>query len=178
MPTAAAYPLAAPGLESFDRPRLLSADRLTQHLPRLSRLAAALCGSRQEGEDVVQDVYVRILSRPRMLRGSADFAYLARSVRNEILNRRRAAQRRPQTVPLLDEEPTADVGREPAEILDGRRVYAAIAAIAEPFRSVVALVDLAGLSYQEAADELGVPVGTVMSRLHRGRREVASVLAP
>ncbi len=154
-------------------PRRLDPKRASDQLDRLYRLAVVLCGSQHEAEDVVQDVYVRILSRPRFLRRGDDFAYLARCVRNEISNRRRRPARQPVSVALLDDEPDHEaVNASADDIISAREVHEAIRALPESFRDVVVLVDVAGLSYRETADQLDIPVGTVMSRLYRGRRDV------
>src|SRR3954468_12795511 len=158
-------------------PRRLDPVRASDQLDRLYRLAVVLCRSQHEAEDVVQDVYVRILSRPRFLRRGDDFAYLARCVRNEISNRRRRARSAPVSVALLDDEPdhlALTAGAD--DILAARAVHEAIRALPETFRDVVVLVDVAGLSYREAAEQLDIPVGTVMSRLYRGRRDVVRMV--
>jgi RNA polymerase sigma-70 factor, ECF subfamily len=67
---------------------------------------------------------------------------------------------------------------EPSETLETREVLEAVADLPPEYREAVVAVDLAGLSYREAARALGVRQGTIMSRLHRGRREVASRLSP
>ena len=114
---------------------------------------------------------MRLASRPRHVRGGDDFAYLATCLRNELRNRYRHARSRPQTA-LLDEAEAPVAASSPEDALASREVFDAIHGLAAPYRDVIALVDVAGLSYQEAADELDVPIGTVMSRLYRGRREV------
>jgi RNA polymerase sigma-70 factor (ECF subfamily) len=160
-------------------PRRLDPKRASDQLDRLYRLAVVLCGSQHEAEDVVQDVYVRILSRPRFLRRGDDFAYLARCVRNEISNRRRRTRSQPVSVALLDDEPDHEsVNASADDIMSARAVHEAIRALPESFRDVVVLVDVAGLSYREAADQLDIPVGTVMSRLYRGRRDVVRTVDP
>jgi RNA polymerase sigma-70 factor (ECF subfamily) len=155
--------------------RELDPSRLGDHLDRLFRAAWALCGSRHDAEDLVQETYARVLARPRFLRGEDDLGYLLRALRNTFLNQRRAAARRPRAEPLpegqefVEQRTTGD----PERALEAREVYAAVAALPDDFRDVVVAVDVAGLSYDEAATALGIPQGTVMSRLYRGRQQVA-----
>jgi RNA polymerase sigma-70 factor (ECF subfamily) len=162
------HPLAV----TSPRPRRLSPERAVSHIDALVRLAHALCGTRHEAEDVVQDVYLRVLSRPRFMLGD-EHAYLSRCVRNEVRTRWRRTRRQPRTVAMPDEEALgAAAGAAPQERVEAREVVAAIAGLPEAYRDAVALVDVAGLSYQEAADVLDVPVGTIMSRLYRGRKRI------
>src|SRR5215813_2048443 len=125
-------------------PRRLDPARAGDQLDRLYRLAVVLCGSQHEAEDIVQDVYVRILSRPRFLRRGDDFAYLARCVRNEISNRRRRTRSQPVSVALLDDEPDHEAVTASADdVINAREVHEAIRALPESFRDVVVLVDVA-----------------------------------
>jgi RNA polymerase sigma-70 factor, ECF subfamily len=155
--------------------RPLDPARLGDHLDRLFRAAWALCGSREEAEDLVQETYSRVLARPRFLRGEDDLGYLLRALRNTFLNQRRAAGRRPRTEPLPEGREFVEqrTSGQPEHALETRAVFAAIAELPDDFRDVVAAVDVAGLSYNEAAKALGIPQGTVMSRLYRGRQQVA-----
>jgi RNA polymerase sigma-70 factor (ECF subfamily) len=151
----------------------LDPERLGDHVDRLYRAALALTGSPADAEDLVQDTYVRILARPRFMRTADDLGYLLRVLRNTFLTRRRDAGRRPREV-VLDEEPGAlRTSGHPDAALEAREVLAAIAALPDDFRDVVVHVDVAGLSYAEAAELLGIPQGTVMSRLYRGRQRLA-----
>src|SRR5690348_14495281 len=83
--------------------RTLDPARLGDHLDRLYRAAWALCGSREEAEDLVQETYARVLARPRVLRNSDDLGYLLRALRNTFFNRRRAEGRRVRPAPLPDD---------------------------------------------------------------------------
>src|SRR4051812_44609190 len=85
------------------RPRRLSPERAVAHVGALVRLAYALCGSQHDAEDIVQDVFLRVLARPRLMLGD-ELAYLSRCVRNEARSRWRLASRRPRSVALLDED--------------------------------------------------------------------------
>jgi RNA polymerase sigma-70 factor, ECF subfamily len=158
--------------DCMERP--LDPTKLGDHLDRLYRAAWALCGSRADAEDLVQETYARVLARPRFLRNEDDLGYLLRTLRNTFLSRRRDASRRPQTAPLPDElELVADPrARSPQKALEASEVYAAIASLPEDFRDVVVAVDVVGLTYGEAARALKVPEGTIMSRLYRGRQQV------
>jgi RNA polymerase sigma-70 factor, ECF subfamily len=159
--------------------RQLDPSRLGDHIDRLYRAAWALTGARQDAEDLVQETYARVLARRRFLRGEDDIGYLLRALRNTFLNQRRTASRRPRTDPLpegaefVEERASGD----PERALEAREVYAAVAALPDDFRDVVVAVDVVGLSYQEAARSLRIPQGTVMSRLYRGRRQIARRLA-
>jgi RNA polymerase sigma-70 factor (ECF subfamily) len=159
--------------------RPLDPARLGDHLDRLFRAAWALCGSREEAEDLVQETYSRVLARPRFLRGEDDLGYLLRALRNTFLNQRRAATRRPRTEPLPEGREFVEQRRsgQPEHALETTEVFAAIAALPDDFRDVVAAVDVAGLSYDEAAKALRIPQGTVMSRLYRGRQQIAQRLS-
>ena len=159
--------------------RPLDPDRLGDHLDRLFRAAWALSGSREDAEDLVQETYSRVLARPRFLRGEDDLGYLLRALRNTFFNQRRTAGRRPRSDPLPEsyDLPEQRPLAEPERALETKEVFAAIAALPDDFRDVVVAVDVAGLSYDEAARSLKIPQGTVMSRLYRGRQQVARRLA-
>jgi len=149
---------------------------LADHLDRLYRAAWALCGSREEAEDLVQETYVRVLAKKRMIASDADaLPYLLTVLRNTFRSSLRTRSRRPRTAALEDADPrfAAPASASPDAVLEARAVFAAIAALPDDQRDVVAAVDVAGLSYAEAAETLGVPAGTIMSRLHRGRSRVA-----
>jgi RNA polymerase sigma-70 factor, ECF subfamily len=147
---------------------------LGDHLDRLYRAAWALCGSREDAEDLVQETYVRVLARPRFVRRDEDLAYLLRALRNTFFAGRRRA--RPTLVPLEEDLDRGASGPEPGEVAEQRRVYSAIAALAEEFRDALVAVDVVGLSYREAARALKVPEGTVTSRLSRAREQAADSL--
>jgi RNA polymerase sigma-70 factor, ECF subfamily len=154
--------------------RTLDPDRLGDHLDRLYRAAWALCGSREDAEDLVQDTYARVLSRPRFLRNEDDLGYLLRALRNTFLTRRRTESRRLRPGPLPEQvDLVADPqARDPQAALEAGELYAAVAALPDDFRDVLVAVDVAGLSYAEAARALRIREGTVMSRLYRARQQV------
>jgi RNA polymerase sigma-70 factor (ECF subfamily) len=158
--------------------RRLDPDRVAEHLPRLYRAARAWTRSREEAEDLVQETYAGVLARPRLLRNEDELGYLLRSMRNTLISQVRARERRPQTTELVEE--VAVSGRasdNPAEAAEIREVHAAIAKLPEDFRDALVAVDIAGLSYPEAARALGVPEGTLTSRLFRARDRVARTLS-
>jgi len=154
--------------------RPLDPSRLGDHLDRLYRAAWALCGSREDAEDLVQETYARVLSRPRFLRSEDDLGYLLRTLRNTFLNQRRAAGSRVRAAPASDDlELLADPrARPPEAAIEAGELYAAIAALPDDFRDVLVAVDVTGLSYKEAARALRTREGTVMSRLYRARQQV------
>jgi len=159
-------------------PRRLDPDRVVEHLPRLYRAARAWTRSREEAEDLVQETYARVLARPRLLRGEDDLGYLLRALRNTLISQRRTEKRRPVTTELLDETALGSRGSDdPAEATETRQVYAAIAELPEEFRDALVAVDIAGLSYPAAARALGVPEGTLTSRLFRARDRAARRLS-
>jgi RNA polymerase sigma-70 factor (ECF subfamily) len=124
----------------------------------------------------VQETYLQVLRKRRLLRSEDDLGYLMRVLRNTFYSRHRAEGRRPRTSELTEELGAAAGGARPEDVLASREVLAAVAALPEPFRETVAAVDLAGLSYKEAARALGTNQGTIMSRLYRGREQVADAL--
>jgi RNA polymerase sigma-70 factor (ECF subfamily) len=159
------------------RSHVLDPDRLPDHIDRLYRAACGLCGSRQDAEDLVQDTYARVLRRPRIVRGDSDIHYLLRALRNTFISQRRAAAARPLAADIaLDElalPDTSGSAADPAAATEAREVYAAIAALPDEFRDALVAVDLAGLSYREAARLLRVREATITSRLHRARGRAA-----
>jgi RNA polymerase sigma-70 factor (ECF subfamily) len=162
--------------------RHLDPAALGDHIDRLYRAAWALCGSREDAEDLVQETFARVLARPRLLRGDADgeLYYLLRVLRNTFLTSRRTASRRPQTVATLEDVTVADPsprGR-PEHALEVTEVYEAIADLPEDFRLAIVAVDVLGLSYREASLALRVREATITTRLHRARKQIGERLLP
>lgn len=160
--------------------RTLDPQSLTQHVDRLYRAAWALCGSREDAEDLVQETFARVLARPRVLTGDDDLYYLMRVLRNTFFTSRRTASRRPVTVATLEDINSADPRQlgEPEQALEMQEVYATIAGLPEDRRLVLVAVDVLGLSYKEAARALRVREATITTRLFRARKQVAERLAP
>jgi RNA polymerase sigma-70 factor (ECF subfamily) len=158
--------------------RTLDPQSLTQHVDRLYRAAWALCGSREDAEDLVQETFMRVLARPRMLSGDDELYYLMRVLRNTFLTSRRTAGRRPVTVATLEDVVTADPRPtgQPERALEMQEVYTTIAALPQDFRLALVAVDVLGLSYREAARALGVREATITTRLFRARKQIAELL--
>ena len=154
--------------------RLLDPNRLVDHVDRLYRAAWAMCGSREQAEDLVQETFARVLGRRRLLSRDDDLGYLLRALRNTFLTQRRDASRRPQTEPF--DADFGDRAPAPPQVVEAREVYAAIAALPASCRDALVAVDVLGLSYREAARALRTREGTITSRLYRARQEVASRL--
>src|ERR1700747_2100439 len=116
--------------------RHLDPAALGDHLDRLYRAAWALCGSREDAEDLVQETFARVLSRPRRLHGDDDAYYLMRVLRNTFLTSLRTASRRPVTAAALEDVVAADPRptARPDRALEVQELYATIAELPEDFR--------------------------------------------
>jgi RNA polymerase sigma-70 factor (ECF subfamily) len=160
--------------------RTLDPESLSRHVDRLYRAAWALCGSREDAEDLVQETFARVLSRPRVVRGEDDLYYLMRALRNTFFSSLRTASRRPRTVATLEDVAAVDrrSSGHPEKALEVQEVYATIAQLAEDFRLALVAVDVLGMSYREAAHALNVREATLTTRLHRARKQVAAQLTP
>jgi RNA polymerase sigma-70 factor (ECF subfamily) len=154
----------------------LDPDLLRSHVDALRRAARRLTRSPHDADDLVQDTLVRVLARPRHVGPAGTGPYLHRALRNAHVSALRRRDHRPVLARLepADARLVAPAGQEPAEALLAREMLAAIRALPAGQREVVAAVDVAGLAYGEAASQLQIPLGTVMSRLHRGRARLAA----
>lgn len=162
--------------------RVLDPQTLGDHLDRLFRAAWALCGSREEAEDLVQETYARVLARPRMVRRDGDLPYLLRALRNTFVSQRRASAARPRTADIEFDALTLPDKRggaaDPEAAIETREVYAAIAALPDDYRDALVAIDVVDrMSYRQAARALRVREGTITSRLHRARGRVAGSLS-
>jgi RNA polymerase sigma-70 factor (ECF subfamily) len=145
-------------------------------LPRLRRFAAGLTGSIQEGDDVVQSACLRALERHHQWEpGTRLDSWMFRIIRNLWLDRGKSAWNRlvrsdPDALAAIPDHSLTREIEARDELASAR---AAIAALPEAQREVLLLVTVEGLTYEAAADVLGIPLGTVMSRLARARVAVA-----
>jgi RNA polymerase sigma-70 factor (ECF subfamily) len=160
--------------------RTLDPQSLSQHVDRLYRAAWALCGSREDAEDLVQETFARVLSRPRVLRGDEELYYLMRVLRNTFLTSLRTASRRPVTAAAIEDVVAADPKptNRPEQAYEVQEIYATIAQLPDSFRLALVAVDVLGLSYKEASRALHVREATLTTRLFRARKQVSERLAP
>lgn len=140
-----------------------------RELPYLRRYACGLTRSRDLADDLVQDCIARALDRKSDWRGGSMRAWLYRIMYTTFIDQTRRMKVR-AAEPLEDRHHTAAAPFMAAEVFDA---LAAIARLPAEQRAVLLLVAVEGLSYREAADVTGVPVGTVMSRLARARLAIA-----
>ena len=152
------------------------------------RVARRLVPSREEAEDLVQETYARAFRSWRSYTPGTNLrAWLMRILTNLNIDRGRREQRAPDMRPMeegdyflynrLEETSANDAEDRIDERLSQDSIVQALAEVPHDFRDVIVLVDIGDFSYQEAAQILDIPIGTVMSRLHRGRRILKSELA-
>jgi RNA polymerase sigma-70 factor (ECF subfamily) len=153
------------------------------------RVARHLAGSREEADDLVQETYARAFRSWRSYQPGTNLrAWLLRILTNLNIDRGRRAQRTPPMQGLeandyflYDRLTESDGGpsdeERVVERLSQDDIVEALASVPHDFRDVIVLVDIGDFSYQDAAQILDIPIGTVMSRLHRGRRILKRELA-
>ena len=147
------------------------------------RVARHLVGSKEEAEDLVQETYARAFRSWRSFTPGTNLrAWLLRILTNLNIDRGRRRQRTPDTQPLEEgdyflynrlEESSGDASNDEERVVERLSqddVVSALSAVPHDFRDVIVLVDIGDFSYADAAQILDIPIGTVRSRLHRGRR--------
>jgi RNA polymerase sigma-70 factor (ECF subfamily) len=173
-----------------ERDRVRFEDEALGLADQVYRVARRLVGTREEAEDLVQETYARAFRSWRSFTPGTNMrAWLLRILTNLNVDRGRRVQRTPQTQPLeesdyyLANKLASSAGEEVleqeqvVERLSQDSVVHALAEIPPQFRDVVVLVDIGDFTYADAAEILDIPIGTVMSRLHRGRRALKQRLA-
>ena len=147
----------------------------------LYTVAYRLTGNREDAEDLVQEVLLRVRRGLETYQPGSMEGWLSRIATNAFLDDVRRKKRRPEDLLpedpdwVLPPSPAADEARA-AEVLPDD-VQQALRALPEDFRAAVVLCDVVGLPYQEIGESLGIPVGTVRSRIHRGRAMLRTALA-
>jgi RNA polymerase sigma-70 factor, ECF subfamily len=148
-------------------------------LPRLWSFALRICGDRHDAEDLVQRACVRALERAHQLQpDTAPLSWMFSIVHSTWINELRARNVRARSGMEWDDdflETVADPhARTPEQNVMNSQIVSAVQRLPETQRVVMLLVAVEGLSYKEAADTLGVPIGTVMSRLSRARQTIGA----
>ena len=170
------------------RDRVRFEEEVLELSDQVYRVARRLVPTREEAEDLVQDTYARAFRSWRSYTPGTNLrAWLMRILTNLNIDRGRREQRTPDLRPMeegdyflynrLEEAGGGDGEERIVERLSQDGVVQALSAVPHDFRDVIVLVDIGDFSYAEAAQILDVPIGTVMSRLHRGRRILKSELA-
>lgn len=150
------------------------AERLVELIPRLRRYARALAGDRASADDLVQDTLERAWSKLHLYRRGTDLrAWLFTVMHNVHVNRVRAAR---PTDPLDEGMPELATRAAQGDALAVRDLDRAIARLPEEQRAVLLLVSLEDMSYEETAQTLAIPIGTVMSRLSRAREKLRAMM--
>jgi RNA polymerase sigma-70 factor (ECF subfamily) len=148
---------------------------ITEHIPRLRRYARALVGDRYVADDLVQDTLERAWNKFYLWRPGSDLrAWLFTIMHNVFVNQ--ARRRRKEFEELTDEMPAAAVRATQGDQLELQDVDRVLRSISPEQREVVLLVAVEQLTYEEVSRALDIPIGTVMSRLSRGRERMRQAL--
>jgi RNA polymerase sigma-70 factor, ECF subfamily len=149
---------------------------ITGHIPRLRRYARALTGDRISADDLVQDTLERAWSKLHLWqRGSDMRAWMFSIMHNTFINHIRKKQL--ITTSMDDEALDISVSATHESFLEMRDLASSIGKLPHEYREVVLLVGLEQMQYEEVAQVLGIPLGTVMSRLSRGRERLRTIMA-
>lgn len=150
------------------------AQRLVELIPRLRRYARALVGERSTADDLVQDTLERAWSKFHLYRRGSDLrAWLFTVMHNVHVNRVRALR---PTDPLEEEMPELALRAPQADGLLVRDLERALERLPSEQREVLLLVSIEEMTYEEVARALGIPIGTVMSRLSRAREKLRAMM--
>jgi RNA polymerase sigma-70 factor, ECF subfamily len=150
---------------------------LEEQIPRLRRYAYALCRDRTAADDLVQDCLCRALTKGHLFQPGTDLrAWLFTMMHHQHVNGVRSSVRRGASVSVEDVEPLLTEPPAQGGGLTLRDLDRAMSEIGEEQRQVILLVGLEGMSYEEVAAILDVPIGTVRSRLSRGRERLRELL--
>jgi len=181
---------AGRGLAEEARGRVRFEEEALNHADQVYQVARHLAGSKEEAEELMQETYARAFRSWRSYTPGTNMrAWLLRILTNINIDRGRRKQRRPPErsleegdYALYDRLETSTGGSNDDEErllhrLSQTDIVDALAALPHDFRDVLVLIDLGEFSYQETAQILSVPIGTVMSRLHRARRLLRQSLA-
>ena len=157
--------------------RRLDPQSLGLHLNAMYRAAWALCGSREDAEDLVQETYARVLAKPRLIRGD-ERAYLMQALRHTFYSHVRMRSRRPQTVAAIEvvDPPDPRFSTQPERAYEVGELLEAISQLPDDFRLALVAVDIVGLSYAEAGRALHTGEATVTTRVYRARQRVVRQL--
>lgn len=151
---------------------------IEEHIPRLRRYARALTGDLTRADDLVQDTLERAWSKFHLWRSGSDLrAWLFSIMHNVYVNGVRKNSAAPMLLPLEDDALDVPVRAGQDDGLQVRDLHAALGCLSYEQREVLLLVGLEEMRYQEVAKVLDVPLGTVMSRLSRGRERLRQIMA-
>ncbi len=149
----------------------MNLERIAEHIPRLRRYARALAGDQHAADDLVQDTLERAINKRHLWRPGSDLrAWLFAIMHNVFVNQLRSRQAHPEDA--LDDDALPTVAPADGARLEIRDLESALAMLPPEQREVVLLVGLEQLTYAEVSHALGIPIGTVMSRLFRGRERL------
>jgi RNA polymerase sigma-70 factor (ECF subfamily) len=181
---------AARRLASEARNRVRFEEEALELSDQVYRVARRLVSSREEAEDLVQETYARAFRSWRSFTPGTNLrAWLLRILTNLNIDRGRRKQRAPDEQPLEEsdyflynrlEQASRDGNADEERVVERLSqddIVGALSGVPHDFRDVVVLVDIGDFTYQDAAQILDIPIGTVMSRLHRGRRILKRELA-
>jgi RNA polymerase sigma-70 factor (ECF subfamily) len=153
----------------------MNPERIAEHIPRLRRYARALVGDQHAADDLVQDTLERAINKRHLWRPGSDLrAWLFAIMHNVFVNQLRSRQAHPEDA--LDDDALPAVAPADGARLEIRDLETAIAMLPPEQREVVLLVGLEQLTYAEVSRALGIPIGTVMSRLFRGRERLRALV--
>jgi len=151
-------------------------DAIERHIPGLRRFARSLERDKDRADDLVQECLVRALSGWPALRSSERVrSWLFSILYKAFLMQARQSKRRDGTVPLESVD-LPDRSADKAGALEAADVLRAVDCLSEEHRAVLLLVSVDDMTYAEAADTLGIPIGTAMSRLSRAREQLRTIL--
>ena len=178
----------ARGIAADARARVRFEEEVLELADQVYRVARRLVSTREEAEDLVQETYARAFRSWRSYTPGTNLrAWLFRILTNLNIDRGRREQRAPASQPLeegdyflynrLEADGGPDDEARIVERLSQDEIVQALAEVPHDFRDVIVLVDIGDFTYQDAAQILDIPIGTVMSRLHRGRRILKKELA-